>query len=127
LQRKLAKQNEVGVGVQIHRRLVDRLLLRILNLSLSLPEIVAEVSTAKKEASKVGDSEAMDTEELEVDEPLITRQEAQSALNLVRRYVEKNFADADILKHSDALDEAFYQERKQKEKQSQLTQFFPVV
>ena len=54
-------------------------MLYIVGGALSLPEIVAEVSTAKKEASEVGDSEAMDTEELEVDEPLITRQEAQSA------------------------------------------------
>ena len=79
----------------------------------------------EEKEDEVYDSEEMEIEE--ADEPDITRQEAQSALNIVRRYVEKNIADPTILKYTDQLDEAFYQERKKNEKQSQLTDFFRVV
>jgi hypothetical protein len=82
---------------------------------------VAEVSAVDESTSDVDDTELV---EEEVDEPLVTRQEAQSALNLVRRFIEKNSADPFILGHSDALDDYFYQERKKNEKQSKITDFF---
>uniref|UniRef100_A0A915CSV5 Uncharacterized protein n=1 Tax=Ditylenchus dipsaci TaxID=166011 RepID=A0A915CSV5_9BILA len=39
-------------------------------------------------------------------------------------YVEKNFDDPVTLRLTDGLDEAFYQERSKKQKQSRLTDFF---
>src|ERR1700761_5164991 len=82
-------------------------ILFVVDGALTLEEIVAEVSAVEEDAS---DSEAMEEEELE--EHVVTRQEAQAAFNLARRFVEKNTADHAILSHSDALDEFFYQERK---------------
>ena len=102
-------------------------MLSIAGGALTLMEIVDDVSTVKDDANEVGDSEVMDIWEVEAEEPAITRQEAQSALNLVRRFVEKNFADPAILKSSDLLDEAFYQYRKNNEKQSVITSFFPAL
>jgi hypothetical protein len=101
------------------------MLCNIVDGVLTLEEIVAEVSTVEED--EVGNSEGMDIEEVEELEPLITRQEAQSALNVVRRYVQQKYADPAILKHSDALDEIFYQERKKNAKQSTLTDFFSIV
>uniref|UniRef100_A0A915CKE7 HTH CENPB-type domain-containing protein n=1 Tax=Ditylenchus dipsaci TaxID=166011 RepID=A0A915CKE7_9BILA len=40
--------------------------------------------------------------------------EAQRALRLVRQYVEKNFANPQLLRQSDALDEAFWQDGQKK-------------
>ena len=92
---------------------------------LTLAEILAEVSAVEEDADEVNDSEAIEIEEVE--EPIISRQDAQAALNLVRSYVEKNFADPAILSYSNKLDEAFYEERKMKEQQSKRTDFFPVI
>ena len=93
--------------------------------ALTLVEIVAEVSA--EAGVELSDDDQMDIEEIKAEEPVISRQEAQSALNLVRRYVEHNIADPVILKCTDQLDEAFYKERKKTQKQTKLTTFFSIV
>uniref|UniRef100_A0A915CNN5 Uncharacterized protein n=1 Tax=Ditylenchus dipsaci TaxID=166011 RepID=A0A915CNN5_9BILA len=62
--------------------------------------------------------------DVEMEEAPITRLEAQRALRLVRQYVEKNFANPQLLRQSDALDEAFWQDGQKKRKQSSLSDFF---
>lgn len=74
-----------------------------------------------EEASEIDNSELAEEEEVE---PVVTRQEAQTAFNLVRRFVENNTADSTILSCSDKLEDYFYKERQNNEKQSKLTDFF---
>uniref|UniRef100_A0A915DEH2 DDE-1 domain-containing protein n=1 Tax=Ditylenchus dipsaci TaxID=166011 RepID=A0A915DEH2_9BILA len=74
----------------------------------TLEDIVEEIAANN---SQLADSETMDVDVEDVDpvEPPITSIEALKAMEIVRRYTEKNFADLSILKCSDTLDEAFYQ------------------
>uniref|UniRef100_A0A915EF15 Uncharacterized protein n=1 Tax=Ditylenchus dipsaci TaxID=166011 RepID=A0A915EF15_9BILA len=89
----------------------------------TLEDIVEDVTSNNNQLT---DSESMDIQEEDADpeEPPITSLDALKAMEIVRHYTEKNFADPAILKHSDALDEAFYQLRAKKQTQKKLTDYF---
>uniref|UniRef100_A0A915DBG9 HTH psq-type domain-containing protein n=1 Tax=Ditylenchus dipsaci TaxID=166011 RepID=A0A915DBG9_9BILA len=116
----LRLQGEIGDGVE---------LANYLNLDsdlatdgvLSLDELAEDVLTTE------GNQSAADIDvdsDVEMEEAPITRLEAQRALRLVRQYVENNFANPELLRQSDALDEAFWQDGQRKKKQSSLNDFF---
>uniref|UniRef100_A0A915EBI8 DDE-1 domain-containing protein n=1 Tax=Ditylenchus dipsaci TaxID=166011 RepID=A0A915EBI8_9BILA len=89
----------------------------------TLEDIVEEIAANN---SQLADSQTMDVDVEDVDpvEPPNTSIEALKAMEIVRRYTEKNFADLSILKCSDTLDEAFYQLRAKNTTQKKLTDYF---
>uniref|UniRef100_A0A915DJ73 DDE-1 domain-containing protein n=1 Tax=Ditylenchus dipsaci TaxID=166011 RepID=A0A915DJ73_9BILA len=89
----------------------------------TLEDIVEKIAANN---SQLADSETMDVDVEDVDpvEPPITSIEALKAMEIVRRYTEKNFTDLSILKCSDTLDEAFYQLRAKNTTQKKLTDYF---
>ncbi len=79
----------------------------------------------KEEDSQEADSQSIDVEEeADPEEPPISSLEAAKAMDIVRRFTEKNFADPNILKLSDGLEEAIYQFREKNRTQKKLTDFF---
>uniref|UniRef100_A0A915EEY0 Uncharacterized protein n=1 Tax=Ditylenchus dipsaci TaxID=166011 RepID=A0A915EEY0_9BILA len=91
--------------------------------ALSLEEIVEECSKNADSQDSVNESIDIDEEEADPVEPPVKCMEAARAMDTVRRFVEKNFADHNILKHSDALDDAIYQFRTKNLIQKKLTNF----
>lgn len=66
----------------------------------------------------------MEIEEVEAEVPPISRLEAQRAVTIARRYVEQNSGDPAVLRLTDALDDYFYDERRKRQMQPQITNFF---
>uniref|UniRef100_A0A915DN51 Uncharacterized protein n=1 Tax=Ditylenchus dipsaci TaxID=166011 RepID=A0A915DN51_9BILA len=95
--------------------------------ALSLEEIVDECSKNADSQDSVNESIDIDEEEEDPVKPPVKCMEAARAMDTVRRFVEKNFADHNILKHSDALDDAIYQFRAKNLIQKKLTNFFTMI
>ena len=66
----------------------------------------------------------MDEEDADPVEPPITSLKALKAMDIVRRFTEKNSSDPAILKHSDALGEFIYKHRAKNQSQKKLTDYF---
>lgn len=62
--------------------------------------------------------------DIEIEEPSVSRIDALQALRTLRQYVENNFSDPAILRHSDALDDALYEDRLKNQRQSKIFDFF---
>uniref|UniRef100_A0A915ERP1 Uncharacterized protein n=1 Tax=Ditylenchus dipsaci TaxID=166011 RepID=A0A915ERP1_9BILA len=94
--------------------------------ALTLEEIVED---SKEQDSKQPGTESMELDEEEVhpEEPIISSLETARAMDIVRRFTEKNSGDPNILKYSDALDEFIYQHRAKNQKQKKLTDFFSSI
>ena len=81
---------------------------------------MGEVTSRSKE---LADSDSSSTEVEHVD-PDITSLEALKAMDIVRRYAEKNFDNPKILQSNYILEDAIYQSRAKDQKQTKLTNFF---
>ena len=86
-------------------------------------QIVADVSPITEEQPEVSDSEQIDVEEMVVERQPISRIEAQRAFTIVRQSVEQN-GDSAVLHLTDALDDFFYKERKKRQIQPKISNFF---
>ena len=70
------------------------------------------------------DDEEPVIEEEDVEEPPVSSLDAMRALRTLRQYMERNFSDPAILRHSDALDDALYEDRQRNQTQRKMSDFF---
>lgn len=88
--------------------------------AFSINEIMEKYANDEGE---VDDDEIVIGEE-EVDDPPISSLDAMQALRTLRQYVETNFNDPAILRLSDALDDALYDDRQKNLKQRKIPDYF---
>jgi len=81
--------------------------------TLAIEEIVACVHDTSNENDEIAD-------ETELELPPVSNHEAIQAMNIVRRYIEKNLDDSAVLKMCDKPDNVIAVQRLKKMKQSSL-------
>ncbi|KAI1703123.1 hypothetical protein Ddc_16691 [Ditylenchus destructor] len=87
------------------------------------PTVEEIVEDIRNEHESEEESEDDITEIPAPEEPAITRQQAQAAFQMVRKYVESNTGNPSILASSDNLEEFFARERLKKMKQTKITDY----